>query len=454
MRNRCFLLTAALVASLIVHAQAKVWTLDDCIEYAISHNIDIRQKGVQIQKQEVALNTSRNEWLPTVSADFAEQLSFANADATSGTTDDLAYTTGSITASINLFDGMKVRNSILADRFSLQAATSDIQNARKQTSIQVAIQYLQCLYQRSIIIEAQEQLALSRQMVKRANIRYEEGQRPLSELKDIEAQAAHDEYTLVNAQGQYTLALTQLSQLLNLPSAEGFDIADIDEESETPPVIYDQAVSSVCCGQVVSSVYCGTAAISSVVDNWPSIIAAKARIESGKANIKVARANLYPTLSLQSHTGTSYLNSLHHDPDWGSFGSQFFHKNWNEVIGLHLYVPIFNRFQTRNKIRAAKLDVLDQELALEDAQQKLRQDIQTAQTNVNVARQKFQAAKKAAEAAAISLSFEQESFDAGRSSVFDLLQARQKHTQARQETIQAKYELIIRQRILKFYLTP
>jgi outer membrane protein len=244
----------------------------------------------------------------------------------------------------------------------------------------------------------------------------------------MEAQAANDEYTLVNAQGQYTLALTKLSQLLNLPSADGFDIADINEESEAPAIHYEQ-----------------------VLNNWPSIVASKAQIESSKAKVKLARADYYPTLFFEGHVSSFYVNFFHRNLGWGGFDKQFFDNNLNEVVGLHLKVPIFNRFQTRNKIRSAKLDVLNQSLALEDAQQKLRQDIQTAQTNAEVARQKRESAQKSADASAISLSYEQERFDAGKSSVFDLLQARQKHVKARQEAIQAKYELMIRHRILKFY---
>ena len=431
---RVMLLTA--IGAWPLGAGAQQWTLDQCIEYATAHNIDIRKRAVQIQQQEVKLNTSRNEWLPEASADFGEQFSFGNYNSTTGSmsgtsegqNNDLAYTTGKISASMNLFDGMKVKNKIAADRFSLNAATANLEKARKDISIQIAVQYLQCLYHRSMSLEAEEQLALSQQLVQRARIRVEEGKRPLSELKDMEAQAANDEYTLTNAQGQYTLAITKLAQLLNLPSPEGFDIADINEESETPIVDYKK-----------------------VVDTWPSIVAAKAQIEASKAKIKVARADYYPTLSLQGGLNTFYVNFFHQNMGWGGFGKQFFNNNMNEVVGLRLKVPIFNRFQTRNNIRSAKIEVLNQNLALEEAQQVLLHEIQTAQTNADVALQKQVSALKAADAAAVSVSYEQERYDAGRSSVFDLLQARQKHMKARQEAIQAKFELMIRQRILKFY---
>lgn len=431
---KAMLLTAMLACVASVSAQQ--WTLDQCIEYATSHNIDIRRRALQIQQRELALNTSRNEWLPEVDAQLGEQFSFGNYNSTTGSMDgsvagsnnDLSYTTGSVTATMNIFDGMKVKNKVTANRFSLDAAVANLEKARKDIGVQIAVQYLQCLYYRSMADEARTQVELSREMVNRARVLVDEGKRPMSELKDMEAQAANDEYGLTNANGQYTLELTTLAQLLNLPTAEGFDITDINEEGETPVVNYEK-----------------------VAESWPSIMAAKAQIEASKAQVNVARSDYYPTLYLQGGLRTFYVNFFHRDMLWGSWNKQFLDKNMNEVIGLHLKVPIFNRFQTRNNIRSAKMDVLNQSLALEEARLNLSKEIQTAQTNAHVARQKQVSARKAVDAAAVSLSYEQERYDAGRSSVFDLLQARQKHLEARQDAMQAKYELMIRQRILKFY---
>lgn len=429
------LVTVVLSGNIAIHAQQQ-WTLDQCIDYATTHNIDIRKRATLIQKQEVQLNTSRNGWMPEVEGMFAEQFSFGNYNSTTGSmngsyaglNDDLSYATGSVTATMNIFDGMKVKNKVAADRFTLNAATADLEKARKDIHIQIAVQYLQCLYYRSMVAEAQKQLETSQQMVIRAQALVSEGKRPMSEQKDMEAQEANDEYTLTDYQGQYTLALTKLTQLLNLPSSEGFDIADINEEGDVPVINYEN-----------------------VLNTWPSIVAAKANIEASKAKISLARADYYPTLYLQGAVRTFFVRFFHHETGWGGFGKQFFNQNLNEVIGLHLKVPIFNGFKTRNNIRTAKIDVINQHLALEEAQQNLRQEIQTALTNAEVARGKLASAQKAADAAAVSVNFEQDRFDAGRSSVFDLLQARQKHMKARQDAVQAKYELMIRQRILRFY---
>ncbi len=418
------------------HAQRQ-WTLDECISYAIDHNINIQQRALDIKKSQVKLETSSNAWLPEVSARVGEQFSFGNYNATTGSltsptvadNNDLAYTTGGITATMNLFDGFKTTSQKRADRFSLDAATANLEKARKDIGIQIAIRYLECLCNKSMVDVALSQLDVSQKLCQRAAALVEDGKRPLSELKDVEASVASDEYALAKAKGDLTLSLTDLAQMLNLPTTEGFDVAPVEETSVPPmPIDYD-----------------------GVIERWPSILAAKSSIESNKAQVKVARSGYYPTLYFEGYVKTYYVNMFHTDIGWGGFDKQFFDKNLNEVVGLHLSIPIFNRFQTRSNIRTAKLNLMEQQLALDDARQNLRTEMQKAYTNTIVALDKLDAAQKAVDAAAVSVSYEQERYDAGRSSVFDLINAQQKHMKACQDAVQAKYEYFIRQRILDFY---
>lgn len=436
---RTLLLCSLLTAGISGAEAQQPWTLDQCIEYATTHSINIQQRALQIQKRQVNLETSTNGWLPEVNARLGEQLSFGNYNSTTGsmqsnntgTNYDLAYTTGEITAQMNLFDGFKVKNQKKADRYSLNAATADLEKACKDIGIQIAVYYMDCLRNKSLVDVASAQLAVSQQLRQRASTLVEEGKRPLSELKDIEATVASDEYTLTQAKGDLTLALLNLAQLLNLPSAEGFDVAPIDESTASQPAT--------------------AANYDDVVEKWPSILSAKSSIEEKKARIEVARSDYYPTLFLQGSLRTFYVNMFHQNYGWGGFGKQYFNNNLNEVVGLHLSIPIFNRFQTRSNIRMAKLDVMDQQLALDDARQNLRSEMQKAYTNAVVALDKQTSAKKAVEAAAISVSYEQDRYDAGRSSIFDLITAQQKYLKAQQDAVQSKYEYLIRQRILDFY---
>lgn len=431
------LLSLALCAPVAAFAQQM--TLDQCIEHAIQNNLNLQQRAIDIRMRDVQLNTSRNSWLPEVKAQVGEQLSFGNYNSTTGSMDasqspvnrDLAFTTASVDASINLFDGFKVKNSIRADRFSLDAATADLEQARKDIGIQVATQYLQCLYYKGIADVARSQVQVSTQLLNRARILVEEGKRPLSEQKELEAILASDQYSLAEAEGNSSLALLTLAQLLNLPSPQNFDVCEV--QASTTPVMQADAIYQ------------------QAQESWPAIRAAKAQIEENKHRVELARSDYYPTLTLQGSIRTFYVNMFHQNPGFSGFGDQLFRDNRNEVVGLHLSVPVFNRFQTRNNIRKAKISLESRQVALDELRQNLRKQIQTATTNAVVAQNKQTAALKAAEAAEVSLTYEQERYDAGRSSTFDLQQARQKCIKAQQDAIQAKYEYFIRQRILQFY---
>ena len=123
----------------------------------------------------------------------------------------------------------------------------------------------------------------------------------------------------------------------------------------------------------------------------------------------------------------------------------------NEVVGLHVAIPLIYK-RTRSNIRSANLDVRYREMMLDDARQNLRKDIETAYYNANVAKDKYEAAEKSVIASRITVGYEEERYDAGRSNIFDLQQAQQKSLQAQQNAVRAKYEYLVRKRILDVYM--
>ena len=291
-------------------------------------------------------------------------------------------------------------------------------------------------YYKSMADVSRKQVETSREMVRRAAIQVEEGKRPRSEQADAEAQLATDEHTLATDQGQYVLALLTLAHALNIPDTQDFRIVE-DEQALAP--------ADTCNQQLPQSIYNATA------DRWPAIISAQAGIHQSEYLLKVKKGDYYPQVNLFGSIGTVAYNVFNNDDiRLGSFWHQLDY-NRGEIIGLQLTYPIFNRFNTRNKVRQASNDIINRKLALEDAKLKLRKDIETAYQNANVAKQKVLTSEKSCQATRISLEYEEIRYAEGHSSIFDLLQARQKNFKAQQDAVQAKYEYLIRQRILDFY---
>lgn len=434
------LLLAASVGTL---AAQRLWTLEECIDYAIANNISIQQQNLEIQSREVQLNSSKNAWLPDLNLNVGEEVSFGNYNFILGLIDDdtdanndLSYTTGRLAMTMPLFNGFRLQNTAKSDRFRLEAAVADLEKARKDLGIQIAVRYLECLYQRSMADVARSQVDVSRKLVDRARLLVQDGRRPLSDQAEAEAQLANDEYLLAEAEGQVRLARLALSQLLNLDSMENFDVAELDADGGV--VEYDDL-------PLPDGIFDNT------VESFPSIQSAKAQIESGKAQVKVARSAFYPSLALQGYAGAFYVKMFNRDFDFDVSDSNFFRDCMNEVVALHLSIPIFNRTATKNNVRLAEIGVRNRELALDEARLSLRKEIQTAYYNADVARNKLAAAEKAVDASNVSVGYEEKRYDTGRSNLYDLQLAQQKHLKALQNVTQAKYEYLIRQRVLRFY---
>ena len=413
-----------------------VWTYDECIQYAIDNNIDIKQKAVDIEMQKNQLNTTENDWLPSVNVVAAQRFSFGNAFASTGTmassnqvyNADLSYTNATADLEMPVFDGFRRKNQKLSDHWSVQQATASLLYARKTLTIQIATYYLQALYEKGMMEVAQTQVETSRQLCEKTKTLVDDGRNPKSDLADAEAQLAADEYELTEAQGRYKIALLTLSQLLNLETVEGFDIADIS--FNPPPSTLNLPPSTI--------------------EQFPSIVAGKALVEKSRYDIETARAGYYPKVDFRASLNTYYLNFFHEShPD--GFGAQWW-NNKSEVVGLHLTIPVFDRFSTRNNIRKAKMAYTKSQLALEDLRQQLRKEMDQAYYNAVNAQSKYASAKKSEEASQLSCAYEKDKYEAGRSTIYDLTQANQRLRKAREDAVQAKYENIIRRKILEVYL--
>ncbi|MEG0498744.1 MAG: TolC family protein, partial [Alistipes sp.] len=182
----------------------------------------------------------------------------------------------------------------------------------------------------------------------------------------------------------------------------------------------------------------------------PMIAAERTRLASSENALKIARAARYPTVALSAGYGTNLYRSYATGALNADFWSQF-RNNGNEYIGASVRIPIFNRRATHNNIKSAHLAVRSQQLALNEAQQNLRKEIEQAYYNADGAFAKYRAADKALASARVAFGFEQEKMDAGRSTLFNYNDARTRMEKAESDLIQAKYEFVFRSKILDFY---
>ena len=414
-------------------APGTLWSLDDCIGYAQRNNIDVQQRALQVEQNEVELSTAKYSRLPDLNASLGGDASFGRVLSSDNTYKDNNQTSGSlnISAGMPVFQGLRINRQIKGGKLDLAAAVQDLERAREDVAINVMTLYLQVLYSKELTEVAERQLALSTQQVDRSRELVAAGKQPESALYESEALRANDFLTLTQARNDLQLSLLNLSQALNRESAAGFDIVRPELDSLT--------LASLHALGTADAVYAYAA------ENRPHIKAERLRLESSENSVRIAKSALYPSISLSGGYGTGVYSA-----DDDKFWAQMRH-NSREYVGLSMNIPIFNRRATRNNIRTARLSVRSQQLALTNAERSLRKEIEQAWYNADAAYGKYRSAEAALASAKVAFAYEQQKADAGRSTVFDFNDAKTRMEKAESELVQSKYEFVFRSKILDFY---
>lgn len=440
-------ISSAVLASLLLfprmEAQERVgqWSLEECIRYAIENNIDLKQRELERQNQEVTLHTSRHSWLPNLNAGINEDLGFGRSEANDGLIVDRnsATTSASIQLSMPVFDGFRIPNDIAARRLDLRAAVETLNKAKEDLAINVASYYLQVLYNKEMLKIAELQVALSTEQVAKTETLFAAGKVPESQLYDMKAQLANDEVTLTEARNSVKLSLLDLAQSLEIEhtAIESFDVS----EPSTGDAV----------GQYMGSILPPDEVYGYASEVKPQIMEQKYLLESQKHMLQVARAGYYPKLNLSAGYSTGYYHNFGDGEYYNApFGDQL-KNNGQKYLGFSLSIPIFNRFEVRNSVRSARIAIHNRELMMENAKKTLYKEIQQAYYNATAAQEKYISSGKSADASRLAFDYAEDRYAAGKSTVFEYGEAKTKYAQSLAEQAQAKYSFIFRAKILDFY---
>ena len=410
----------------------ETWDLQRCITHAIEHNLSIKQKEAARNQSEVELNTAQWSRLPNLNGNVGQSFNFGRAlqaDNTYGNR-NTRNTNFSLGTSIPLFTGLQIPNSIALSKLNLKAATEDLAKAKQDISLQVASYFLQVLFNEELLKVAQNQVNLSQEQLDKKVAFFKNGKASEAEVLEAKSRLAQDELSVVQAENNHQLALLDLSQLLELPSPEGFQISvpDIDKVSADltlPEEVYAQALM-----------------------NKPAIKAAQYRLQGAEKSIKIAQSAYYPQLSFGAGIGTNYyhLSGIEN----ASFGSQW-DQNMNKYLQFSLSVPIFNRFQTRNRVKSARIQRTALSWQLEESKKALYKEIQQAYYNALASESKYKSSQLASESAEASFRLMSEKYANGKASATEYNEMRTAWMRALSDGIQAKYEFVYRSKILDFY---
>ena len=418
----------------------KLWTLQDCIDYAMENNITLQKSKLQKQSATEELKGAKAALLPTLSASTNQSLgyqpwkdagmSYVSNGTVNTKVDKTSYNGSySLSGQWTVWNGNRNINTVKLDQLSEEQAELSTQETANSIQERIAQIYAQILYLDENVKVNEQMLETSLKNEERGQEMVAVGKMSKADLAQLSAQRANDEYSIVEAKSQLMNYKLQLKQLLEITDEEQFDVAipEISDDrilAEIPSLqaVYEQALLS-----------------------RPEIERSQLAIKSSDVSVSIAKAGWMPSVNLTGGVTTS-TNSL----SGTSWGSQM-KSNVNSSLGVGVSVPIYDGRSTKTSVNKAKIQQLQAQLDLLDQQKTLYSDIQQFWLNAWTNQQKYQAAKSSVESAQQSYDLLSEQFRLGLKNIVELMTGKDNLLSAQQNQLQSKYLTLYNQQMLHFY---
>ncbi|MCK4345791.1 MAG: TolC family protein [Bacteroidales bacterium] len=448
--------------------QQKKWSLEECISYAIKNNIQVKQQELNAEFNQNTLFQSWINALPTLNGAASHSYSFGRAldESTYRFTKDTTIQSNNfyLSSSITLFNGLQTQNTIKQNKYNLLVAREDVVKIKNDISLSISLAYLQILLNMELLEVSKSQLDITKQQIKRTSQLVEAGSLARGSLLEIQAQAASEELSIVNAENYLNISYLNLTQLLELEAVSDFTIL----VPELPVPGEDFLIEQV------NLIY------KDAENVLPQIKSAEYSLRSSEIGLDIARGSRSPRISLQGSYSTRYSNirqrlSISDDEftfpigvveatgqpvvsfpqritQMGDypFGDQF-KDNLAYGLTLNLSIPIFNGWQTNTAISNSKLSVLNSRYQLQYTKNLLYKEIQQAYADAVAALKKYRATEHAVSSMEESFRYTEQKFNVGLVNSVEYNTSKNQLTRTQSDLLQAKYEFIFKTKVLEFY---
>lgn len=424
--------SSLLVAQDTAAIDTTTWDLNRCIAYALENNIQVNSQKLSEMSSAADLLQARSQRLPSLSASVSDNLSNSKDFATNanGKWSSTNAVSGAITTSMTLYNGGSINSGIAQSKLQLEIAKLSTAQAKNNITLSITQAYLNVLYAKESYDYAKDVLASSDQQLKQAQQFFAAGKIAKTDLVQMQSQYASDQYSLVTAENTLILQTTVLKQLLEIPVIDTFKVYFPNAEKLS----------------VVAPVPSKQDAFNMAIKTMPEIKSSQLQQEVSQLSLSIARSGYLPSLSLNGTVSTNYSDYSNQ-----GFTGQL-SDNQLQKVGLTLSVPIFSRNTVRTNVQKSLIGIKQSELSSRNTEKNLLQEVETAYQNVVTGQMRFSAAKVQLEAAQDSYNLSLQQFNLGMLSAIDLLKTKNILLNADSQLIQAKYSLILNQKVLDFYM--
>lgn len=432
--------TCALAFCCVMAAKAQTaWNLQQCIDYALTNNIQIQKNRISEQQGEVALWQDKGALFPSLSFStshtmgyrpFEEGTNIVQNGQVTNTKNKVTYQ-GSygLNARWTVWNGGVNQKNIEKQKVQNEITRLNTEQSELTIQEQIAQLYVQIMY-------TKEAVQVNEKLQKTAQSQYErgvemmnQGQMAKADVVQLEAQLSSARYDVTSSQTQLLNYKRQLKALLELDLNTEFDVSGQIPTDE----------------QVLALIPSAQEAYAKALESRPEIKSAQLAIDAANMQMDIAKRGYYPSISVSASLGDSHYSASRND-----VGKQM-KDNLNLSAGVTVSVPIFDNRSNRSSVKSARLEQANSKLDLQDKKNSLSSTIEQYWINANSNQQNFLAARDRVKSQEASYELLNEQFQNGLKNTVEVLQGRDNVISAEQDLLQSKYTTLLNVQLLKFY---
>ncbi len=417
----------------------KTWTLQDCLDYALAHNIQVQKNRISEEQGEVSLWQDKGALFPSLTFNtnqsvgyrpFTEVINVVQGSQVTSTRNNVTYQgTYGLNANVTLWNGGINYKNIKEQELQNRITALTTEQSELTIQEQIAQLYVQIMYTKEAKRVNEMLLSTAQSQYDRGEEMMKQGQMAKADVVQLEAQLSSAQYAVVNSETQLANYKRQLKALLELDLSTPFDVSGNIPTDE----------------QVLALVPSAQEAYAKALETRPEIKSAELSIEAADMQLDIAKRGFYPTVGASASLGSNHTSG--NKNGWG----EQMKTNLNMSAGLNFSVPILDNRRNMSNVKTAKLQQLSSKLDLQDKKNALSSTIEQYWLNANSGQQNYIAAKSRVKSQEASYELLNEQFQNGLKNTVDVLQGRDNVISAEQDMLQSKYMALLNIQLLKFY---
>jgi outer membrane protein len=458
---------------------AKVWTLKECVDYALANNLDVQRGQYGVESAEINYTQAKMAMVPTLNASVSNGYNWGrsiNPVTNTFVTEQITSISPGANSSVTLFNGMRIQSTIKQNSNDYKASERDLEKAKNDVSLNVVNLYINVIFNKELLEVAKFQLSSSQQQLERTRKQVAAGALPRSNELNLDAQVASNELNVVNGENALNLSLLQLKQALQLPASEAMDV-------ETPAINIEDLILDQSSQQIFEI----------AKETMPEVKSAQLKVRSSFYALKASKGNLFPRLSLNGSINSNYSSAndrprfvedpnadpvrstdplplVFFDPTGttqipavayqmsrpgtviSSYGySDQLQDNIFRSVSLSLSIPLFNGLQAKSAVKRSMINQHLAEISAKQVNQTLRQNVETAYNDALAASKSYNATLRQVQSREEAFRMTQQRYDIGAANYVEYQVAENDLFQAKSDLTRAKYNFIFRKKLLDFY---